>query len=112
MAALLDAMSRPHARRPALVAPPLPPGESFLQAAGREPGRLRVGRFARPVIAEATGGPECLAAYEQTSELLAELGHEVEDVDPPFGAEVVPTFEAVWSVLSTLAPVPGATGHA
>jgi amidase len=105
VAALLDAMAGAMPGDPQW-APPLPPGETFLAAAGREPGRLRIGRFARPVIAATTVDPACLEAYEQTSALLAELGHEVEDVDPPFGVEVVPTFEAVWCVLSTLTPVP------
>ena len=105
VAALLDAMAGPMPGDPHW-APPLPPGQTFLAAAGREPGRLRVGRSARPMIAETTVHPACLAAYEQTSALLVELGHEVDDVEPPFGADVVPTFEAVWCVLSTLTPVP------
>jgi amidase len=38
--------------------------------------------------------------------VLASLGHEVEDVPAPLPPSVVPLFETVWSVLSTLAPVP------
>ena len=34
----------------------------FLQACDHEPGQLRVGRFATPLIAEAEVDPECLAA--------------------------------------------------
>ncbi len=37
--------------------------------------------------------PDCVAAYEEASALLASLGHEVEDVDLPFagrGGAVVP----------------------
>ncbi|MCU0266437.1 MAG: amidase family protein, partial [Actinomycetia bacterium] len=40
------------------------------------------------------------------SQLLADLGHEVVDVDPPFGPELVPMFEVLWSVLALLTPVP------
>ncbi|MGH8895200.1 MAG: amidase family protein, partial [Actinomycetes bacterium] len=58
-----------------------------------------------PVIAEADVHPECLWAYDATSALLAALGHEVEDVPAPLPPSVVPLFETVWSVLSTLAPV-------
>ena len=57
-AAVLDVMAVPMPGDPSW-APPLPPGETFLAHAGRTPGRLRVGRFATPVIAEATVHPEC-----------------------------------------------------
>jgi amidase len=103
-AALLDAMAGPSAGDPHW-APPLPAGESFLDHARREPGRLRVARFATPVIGDATVHDECLAAYDRTSTLLTDLGHDVVDVAAPFTHDVVPLFETVWSVLSTLAPV-------
>ncbi|HEX7187926.1 MAG TPA: amidase family protein, partial [Actinomycetes bacterium] len=86
-------------------APPLPRGETFLDHARREPGRLRVARFATPVIADADVHAECLRAYEETTRLLVALGHEVDDIEPPLPPDVVPLFETVWSVLSTLAPV-------
>ena len=49
--------------------------------------------------------PEQVAAYEQASALLAELGHEVEDVTLPLGADVVPFFETLWCSHATLAPI-------
>ena len=49
--------------------------------------------------------PDCVAAYEDASALLASLGHEVEDVEPPFGPEAVPAFETLWYAMATLAPV-------
>jgi amidase len=104
-AALLDVMAGPMPGDPHW-APPLPPGETFLDHARRDPGRLRIGRFATPVVAEAEVDRECLAAYEDASRRLESLGHEVEDVQPPFGPDVVPFFEQVWSVSATLAPVP------
>ena len=103
-AALLDVMAVPMPGDPQW-APPLPPGETFLAQTDRTPGRLRVGRFATPVIAEAIVHPEVLDAYEQTSSLLESLGHEVEDVALPFPPWVVGLFETVWTVLSTLMPV-------
>ena len=104
-AALLDVMAGPTPGDPHW-APPLPSGESFLGHAGREPGRLRVARFVTPVIGHAAVHDECLTAYDRTTRLLTELGHEVEEIAAPFTAEVVPLFETVWSVLPTLAPVP------
>ena len=49
--------------------------------------------------------PDCAAAYEDASALLASLGHEVEDMDTPFGPDVVPAFETLWYAMATLAPV-------
>ncbi|MFL6136490.1 MAG: amidase [Frankiaceae bacterium] len=102
-AALLDAMAGP---MPGDItwAPPL--REPLLAAAERDPGRLRIGRYRTPVIAAADVHPECVAAYEAATDLLTDLGHEVVDVGPPFGADVVPLFETVWWVRSTLVPVP------
>jgi amidase len=85
--------------------PPLPAGETFLGYAAREPGRLRIGRTLRHPIGGGEVHPECRAAYEEASTLLASLGHEVVDFDPPFGAEVVPAFETLWYSMATLAPV-------
>jgi amidase len=103
-AALLDAMAVPMPGD-AHWAPPPPPGATFLAACDRPPARLRVGRSRVPVIAETQLHPECVAAWESASALLADLGHEVEDIPPPFEPEVVARFETVWSVSATLTPV-------
>ncbi len=58
------------------------------------------------MIAETVVHPACLAAYEEASRLLERLGHDVEDVAPPFTPAEVPAFESVWSVLALLTPVP------
>jgi len=49
--------------------------------------------------------PDCVAAYEEASALLAELGHEVEDVDLPIGSDAVPMFELLWYAMATLTPL-------
>jgi amidase len=85
--------------------PPLPPGETFLGHARREPGRLRIGRSLQHAVEGAEVHPDCVAAYEEASALLAELGHEVEDVEMPFGPDVVPMFETLWYAMATLAPI-------
>jgi amidase len=85
--------------------PPLPAGETFGGYARREPGRLRIGRTLQHAVSGAEVHPECVAAYEEASALLAELGHDVEDMAPPFGEDVVPSFEILWYSMATLAPL-------
>ena len=109
-AALLDVMAGPATGDP-YWAPPLPEGESFLSWCDRDPGRLRIARFAEPMVDSATVDPQCLRAYEDAARLLAGLGHDVEVVDVPVGPEAVPAFETCWSVLSTLTPVPREAEH-
>jgi amidase len=104
-AALLDVMAGPAVGDP-FWAPPLPEGQTFLDACGHDPGRLRIARFSTPVIASAEVHPECLRAYDDATRLLADLGHDVEEIDVPLPPEAVPTFETCWSVLTTLSPVP------
>ena len=85
--------------------PPLPLGESFLGYASRPPGRLRIGRTLQHPIPGAGVHPDCVKAYEDASNLLASLGHEVEDIALPLGEDVVPFFETLFYVRATLTPV-------
>ena len=48
---------------------------------------------------------------DSASSLLAELGHDVEDIASPFDARLVPSFETVWSVSSAGMPVDAAREH-
>jgi len=41
--------------------------------AGRDPGKLRIGRYAAPVIADSEIHPDCLAAYEAATAALTDL---------------------------------------
>jgi amidase len=91
--------------------PPLPDGAGFGDHARREPGRLRIGRTLAHPVGDGAVHPDCVAAYEEASRLLAGLGHQVEDVTTPFGAEMVPAFETLWYSMSTLAPVPPDQEH-
>jgi amidase len=97
-AAMLDALAHPMPGDP-YWAPPLPPGETFLGYAGREPGRLRIGRYAATANGT-TPDPACVAAWADVSALLASLGHEVEDIELPFPAEVAHCFNHIWGVKS------------
>ncbi len=103
-AALLDVLAVPFPDDP-FVAPALPPGQTYLAAARRDPGRLRIARTRTPMLAQTQVHPDCIAAYDQASTLLGELGHEIVDVTLPFTPDVVASFEAVWAVLGLLTPV-------
>ncbi len=65
--------------------PPLPAGETFLGYVGREPGRLRIARTLTTAVEGAEIHPDCVAAYEEASALLESLGHEIIDIEMPFG---------------------------
>ncbi|MHB8452140.1 MAG: amidase [Mycobacteriales bacterium] len=108
-AALLDAMAVvPQAGDPHWAAP-LPAGRTFLQAAvagsrGEVP-TLRIGRYLRNVL-DAPVHPDCVAAWEGASGSLADLGHEVIDIEPPALTGLFDTFLVLWSVLFASLPVP------
>ena len=106
VAALLDAMAVPCPAEP-VIAPPLPPGQSFLERCRVEPGRLRIGRYADSPLPGVELVPECRRAWEDTAILLADLGHEVVDTSAPFNHEILlPSFEKLWAVGATSMPVP------
>jgi amidase len=93
-AALLDAMAGP---APSDWAWAPPPATSFLTACDDAPSGLRIGRYATPIVGDAAPHPDCIAAYEAASALLADLGHTVVDHVPTFGPDLVGAFEAIWS---------------
>lgn len=84
--------------------PPTEPG-AFLAAARRDPGRLRIGRFRRPMVIDTEVHADALAGYEQATALMLAAGHEVEDIDRPISPDVVPAFETVWQVGAATIPV-------
>jgi amidase len=74
-----------------------PPEEPFADAARREPGRLRVGLTTKPAI-ETELDPLAEQGARDAAELLESLGHEVREVDPPWGTgrETLRIFTAVF----------------
>lgn len=95
-AALLDLLAGPEPGD-ATWAPPT--GEPFAATAAAEPGRLRVAVTVAPPI-DAPVDPVCAGAVREAAELLASLGHEVVEADPPWFAEgLFPTFSAAWAAL-------------
>ncbi|HWW90778.1 MAG TPA: amidase family protein, partial [Solirubrobacteraceae bacterium] len=76
-----------------------PPSEPFAAAAGREPGSLRIAATTLPPIPDAVVDPVCAGAVTDAAELLRSLGHEVEEVTPPWRLEgLSELFGAVFSV--------------
>jgi amidase len=61
-----------------------PPAEPFALSAGRAPGKLRIAATTLPPIAEVEVDPLCAGAVADAAALLRSLGHEVEEVDPPW----------------------------
>ena len=75
-----------------------PPDEPFANAVGRDPGKLRFGLITKPPI-KAEIDPVCLRAVRDAAELLSGLGHEVTEVDPPWGRENDTHMLALFTVL-------------
>ena len=71
--------------------------EPFVDAVGRDPGRLRIGWSTKAVSLGVRPDPTHVAAVEETARLLTELGHDVREVDPRYPdptAAFVPQFFA------------------
>jgi amidase len=85
-----------------------PPSEPFADSARRDPGRLRVGVALQGAL-DAPVDPENERGLREAAELLASLGHEVEEVDPPWaGGDLLPTFMKLWAVNISTGVVRGA----
>ncbi|MGZ4445793.1 MAG: amidase [Nocardioides sp.] len=71
--------------------------ESFVAAAQREPGRLRIGWTTKPVSLGVRPDPLHVQAVRDTARLLSDAGHDVREVDPRYPdptAAFVPQFFA------------------
>ncbi|HVW19475.1 MAG TPA: amidase, partial [Solirubrobacteraceae bacterium] len=82
-AALLDVLAG-YVPGDATWAPP--PAEPFAASAAREPGRMRIAWTVTPPI-DAEVDPRHVAAVQDAAALLADLGHDVVQADPPWRAE-------------------------
>lgn len=101
-AVLLDAMA--HSVPGDLSFAP-PPEAPFAEHVGRDPGRLRIGRTAEPVVPDAELHPEVLAAYEAASRLLESLGHEVVDAPQVYDRAILADFETLYYAYACVHPV-------
>jgi len=99
-AAVLDVLSG-YVLGDATWAPP--PSEPFADAAAKAPGKLRIAATTLPPIADAAVDPLAAEAVSDAAELLRSLGHEVEEVDPPWQVEgLQELFGAVFSTYIAL----------
>ncbi|HEX3692242.1 MAG TPA: amidase family protein, partial [Solirubrobacteraceae bacterium] len=83
-AALLDVLA---GYEPGDVAWAPPPAEPFAAAAMREPSRLRIAVTTKPPLADAAIDPQCMRAVADAAGLLRSLGHDVQEIDPPWQIE-------------------------
>ncbi|HUH79727.1 MAG TPA: amidase [Solirubrobacteraceae bacterium] len=63
------------------------PAEPFAESARREPLKLRIAATTKPPVADAAVDPAAARAVDEAASLLRSLGHEVEEVDPPWQEE-------------------------
>lgn len=81
-----------------------PPERAFLDEVGRDPGRLCIGVTTdSPVV---TPQPQVVAAVESARDLLADLGHEVVEVQMHLTDDVVEAFSLIWTAMIASNPVP------
>ncbi len=64
-----------------------PPPEPFASSSGRAPRPLHIAATTRPPVGDAPVDPICAQAVADAAEQLRALGHEVEEVDPPWQEE-------------------------
>ncbi|MEU9060874.1 amidase [Streptomyces sp. NPDC048430] len=105
-ALLLDAAAGPHPQDPHR-----PPAVDASAAARRDPGRLRIGLSLRPppTLTRNAPHPEVLRAVTALAEVLARLGHHVEEAHPRYGLiglSFVPRATAGIAELAALHPEP------
>ncbi|MGI8505705.1 MAG: amidase [Solirubrobacteraceae bacterium] len=87
-------------------APP-PPG-AYAELAAREPERLRIGLALNPPLEGATLDPAGEGAARDTAALLAALGHDVEEVAPPWsGLNLLPAFTRAFGPQTALTTLIG-----
>ena len=78
------------------VAPPQT--RPFLDEVGADPERLRIAWSAKPPL-EVPVDEACVRAARATAELLADLGHHVEEAEPEFDGEVlIEPYARIWAI--------------
>ncbi|MDH6264798.1 amidase [Rhizobium sp. SG_E_25_P2] len=63
-----------------------PPAESYFACVGAAAGRLKIAVSARPLMGKAVDA-EVIAGFDETVQLLADLGHDVVEATPPIDRE-------------------------
>jgi amidase len=97
-AALLDVLAGPEPGD-ATWAPP-PPAAGYSALAEIDPGHLRIGFTLTPPLEDATVDPVCEQAARDAAALLESLGHQVEEITPPWsGLNLLPDFTRAFGPL-------------
>ncbi len=86
-AAILDVLEGYEVGDASWAPPPPQPFAAALDANGTPPTRLRIAATTLPPVPDAVLDPQAAAAVAEAAGLLRELGHEVEEVDPPWQIE-------------------------
>ena len=85
--------------------PAAPPERPYVEEIGVDPGRLRIALTTEAPIDTAVD-PACVAAARDAAELLASLGHDVEEAAPDWGGEeLMEDFLPVWQAIPALYPI-------
>ena len=80
-----------------------PPERPYAQALDEEPGRLRIGLALNPPLEDAVIDPACEKAARDAAELLESLGHDVEEIQPPWShPEVLTDFTRAFGPMVSL----------
>lgn len=80
------------------------PERSFVEEAGRDPGRLRVGMVTDSPLGEVH--EDCVAAARDAAGLLEELGHFVSPIELGLSEDLVNDFQTVWFASLAATQVP------
>ena len=86
-----------------------PPAAPYRELAARDPGRLRIGLALNMPLEGPVLDPACEAAARDGAALLEGLGHDVEEITPPWsGLDLLADFTRAFGPLSAMAVVVGA----
>jgi amidase len=86
-----------------------PPSAPFGELAAQEPGRLRVGLAVNPPLEGATVDPVCEQAAHDACALLESLGHQLEQIVPPWSEQnILSDFTRLWAPLISMTTMIGA----
>lgn len=107
-AALLDAMAVTVLSEPYFA--PNQPTDTFLTAARPTGERLRIARTLSTPVDGVEIDPEVLQAYQETTDLLSDLGHEVVELTLNTPPGLVEAFLTVWAGLAHGTPLPSGAG--
>jgi amidase len=105
-AAFLDVVAGPEPGDPYIAAPPERP---YADEVDERPGRLRIALAVDPPHPTPVD-PACVTAARDAADLLGSLGHEVEEVQPPWRRDdLMASFAVVWQTIPALYPTPDPT---